>query len=246
MGSAKTGRIVNPELVLVGLRQIPRKPTRRGERRAALVRAAAAPVVCCLGAVPAAAPASAVRALFVGWRRLLESQMSGRVIGWRARVRLGLGVIVACARVASASGAAADAAPVRHPGPGRATSRRYRRRSRSRHDRACRCGVPRYSVCGSAGRPAALASSACACPLAGVRDATQFGPHCPQSASPFGVAGMSENCLYLNVFTPLGARRDGARGLPVMVWIHGGDLTTGESDDYIPAGLVRARAPATK
>lgn len=44
MGSAKTGRIVNPELVLVGLRQIPRKPTRRGERRAALVRAAAAPV----------------------------------------------------------------------------------------------------------------------------------------------------------------------------------------------------------
>ena len=36
----------------------------------------------------------------------------------------------------------------------------------------------------------------------GVRAATAFGPHCPQPASPFGAASMSENCLYLNVFTP--------------------------------------------
>jgi para-nitrobenzyl esterase len=70
----------------------------------------------------------------------------------------------------------------------------------------------------------------------GVRDATKFAAHCPQLASPFGQASTSENCLFLNVFTP-SHRREGA-GNPVMVWIHGGALVTGESDDYAPAGLV--------
>jgi para-nitrobenzyl esterase len=77
-----------------------------------------------------------------------------------------------------------------------------------------------------------------AAPWKGVRPATQFGPHCPQYGSPFGQASMSENCLFLNVFTPAAA----GRALPVMVWIHGGDLTAGESDDYNPAGLVRDQA----
>src|SRR5215469_15021550 len=36
----------------------------------------------------------------------------------------------------------------------------------------------------------------------GVRDATQFAPHCPQLATPFGQASTSEDCLFLNVFTP--------------------------------------------
>jgi para-nitrobenzyl esterase len=70
----------------------------------------------------------------------------------------------------------------------------------------------------------------------GVRDATQFAPHCPQSASPFGQASTSENCLFLNVFTP-SQQRGGSRH-PVMVWIHGGALVTGESDDYLPTKLV--------
>jgi para-nitrobenzyl esterase len=73
---------------------------------------------------------------------------------------------------------------------------------------------------------------------AGVRDATTFAPHCPQPPSAFGVASTSENCLYLNVYTPPGAQA-GARSLPVMVWIHGGSLLVGEGDDYNPAGLVR-------
>src|SRR5215472_12500727 len=34
----------------------------------------------------------------------------------------------------------------------------------------------------------------------GVRDATQFAPHCPQPPTPFGQASLSEDCLYLNVF----------------------------------------------
>jgi para-nitrobenzyl esterase len=70
----------------------------------------------------------------------------------------------------------------------------------------------------------------------GVREATQFAPHCPQSASPFGQASTSENCLFLNVFTP--SHRAPGSHSPVMVWIHGGALVTGESDDYNPAKLV--------
>src|SRR3984957_6043560 len=49
----------------------------------------------------------------------------------------------------------------------------------------------------------------------GVRDATKFAPHCPQSASPFGQASTSEDCLFLNVFTPATGGQH-----PVMVWIH--------------------------
>jgi para-nitrobenzyl esterase len=71
----------------------------------------------------------------------------------------------------------------------------------------------------------------------GVRDATQFAPHCPQPASPFGKASTSENCLFLNVFTP--SWRPARRHNAVMVWIHGGALITGESDDYIPTKLVQ-------
>lgn len=65
------------------------------------------------------------------------------------------------------------------------------------------------------------------------RDASAFGPHCPQVASSFGIASTTEDCLYLNVYTPT---TNGP--FPVMVWIHGGGLLTGESDDYDPSALV--------
>ncbi len=71
----------------------------------------------------------------------------------------------------------------------------------------------------------------------GVLAATQFAQNCAQPASPFGVASTSENCLYLNVYAPSG-RTGAAAKLPVMVWIHGGALDWGESNDYDPAGLV--------
>jgi para-nitrobenzyl esterase len=70
----------------------------------------------------------------------------------------------------------------------------------------------------------------------GVRAATAFAPHCAQEAGPFGLASTSEDCLFLNVFTQPGASR---AGRPVMVWIHGGALVSGESNDYNPAALVK-------
>jgi para-nitrobenzyl esterase len=77
----------------------------------------------------------------------------------------------------------------------------------------------------------------------GILDATQFGSHCPQVSGSFGVGSSSEDCLFLNIFAPNRRGddddRDGARGLlPVMVWIHGGALVTGESDDYDATQLV--------
>lgn len=67
----------------------------------------------------------------------------------------------------------------------------------------------------------------------GPRDATSFGNHCPQPASAFGTPSDTEDCLYLNVFAPIDDSLH-----PVMVWIHGGSLWLGESDDYDPTRLV--------
>jgi para-nitrobenzyl esterase len=70
-------------------------------------------------------------------------------------------------------------------------------------------------------------------------DATHFANHCPQTASPFGIASSTEDCLFLNVFTPE-ANGGGIGELrPVMVWIHGGALVDGESNDYDPTAFVK-------
>jgi para-nitrobenzyl esterase len=71
----------------------------------------------------------------------------------------------------------------------------------------------------------------------GERDATTFAPHCPQPETPVASASSSEDCLYLNVFSPSGRKHDG-KGHSVMVWIHGGFLSFGKSDDYDPVKLA--------
>ncbi len=65
----------------------------------------------------------------------------------------------------------------------------------------------------------------------GVRPATEFGHVCmqlpyPETSLYFSPAKpMSEDCLYLNVWT--GAKSAAAERRPVMVWIHGGAFTRG-------------------
>ena len=71
----------------------------------------------------------------------------------------------------------------------------------------------------------------------GIRDATRFGPACPQGhpgAPPFPIA---EDCLKLNVFAPPPARRP----RPVMVWIHGGGFIGGASSAPVLDGAPLAR-----
>lgn len=70
------------------------------------------------------------------------------------------------------------------------------------------------------------------------RDASRFAPHCAQGASPFGTFSLSEDCLYLNVYTPAKLDHGVPHRLPVMVWIHGGALVVGQSDTYDPRKLV--------
>jgi para-nitrobenzyl esterase len=56
----------------------------------------------------------------------------------------------------------------------------------------------------------------------GIRDALQYGPTAPQTATL--PADQGEDCLVLNVWTP--AIKDG-RKRPVMFWCHGGGFATG-------------------
>ena len=72
----------------------------------------------------------------------------------------------------------------------------------------------------------------------GVRDATEFAPSCPQQVGLFAPPGeLSEDCLFLNVYTPaLEDRRGTPR--PVLVWIHGGGLATDGARNYDPTQLA--------
>ena len=69
----------------------------------------------------------------------------------------------------------------------------------------------------------------------GVHDATKFAAEAMQKADD-GIA-RSEDCLYLNIWTPVGKGR-----FPVFVWIHGGGFTGGSSFAPIFDGAGFAQA----
>ena len=62
--------------------------------------------------------------------------------------------------------------------------------------------------------------------------AKSFGPCCPQSDAGVFIPMQDEQCLYLNIYTPLSTTNQSL--LPVLVWIHGGGLQVGCSSQSIP------------
>ncbi|WP_328842764.1 carboxylesterase/lipase family protein [Streptomyces sp. NBC_00258] len=87
------------------------------------------------------------------------------------------------------------------------------------------------------GRPQAAQS------WSGVRDATKFGAACPQPRAKIVPKGIpiSEDCLTVNVWTPVPSTRAGSGKKPVLVFIHGGGFVEGTAAEPIYDGADLAR-----
>ena len=77
-----------------------------------------------------------------------------------------------------------------------------------------------------------------AAPWEGVLNATKFAPACPQLKTRHPQGEISEDCLYLNVWTPA---KSADEKLPVLVWIHGGGYVSESSAQPEYSGMLLAK-----
>ena len=98
--------------------------------------------------------------------------------------------------------------------------------------------LPPPATCGGAHRSRRPSGRGSATPPSSGRAARSR----PKGNATFPPGPISEDCLYLNVYTPahsggdLSSSDEGGR--PVLVWIHGGGLTSDASRNYDPAKLA--------
>jgi para-nitrobenzyl esterase len=82
-------------------------------------------------------------------------------------------------------------------------------------------------------------------PWSGIREAREFAPRCMQqplfSDMMFRSASPSEDCLYLNIWTPAKLGGSQQRKLPVLVYVYGGGFMAGDSSEKRYDGAALAR-----
>ncbi|MBQ9612819.1 MAG: carboxylesterase/lipase family protein [Lachnospiraceae bacterium] len=72
-------------------------------------------------------------------------------------------------------------------------------------------------------------------PWEGIREAVRYADYCPQPGKAYTMVSYtspSEDCLYLNIYTP----GCDDRKRPVLIWIHGGAYMTGSGSSCIKQG----------